>query len=184
MTEQCLLNKLLDSFCCSNNAFVTVDFASDQRELGRNFVYMDYPVLVSGVNNFVFDPTALTNEELKVLPFEIGVPEGPVTIEVFGNCTYTADTGTVLKSFNPNYALNYSAKCKFIQQPTIISEGTRAYGFKTGISGTPNTAKAGEATNNTPKTLDITKKYLFKITTTKIMTLDKMFYSWFEIPQE
>jgi hypothetical protein len=50
----------------------------------------------------------------------------------------------------------------FIQEPTIISEGTRSYGFRTGLSGTPNTAKAGADNDNTSKTLNNTKKYLFK----------------------
>ena len=119
----------------------------------------------SGVIDIVFDPTACTCAKLPFLPVALKFfGAGPIFIDLYINPIYTV--GTPILAINRDFTSSNTSKTIWLINPTISNLGFLSPAeFIVLSNGTSaNAAAGGESKESQLSNIDITKKYLFRMT--------------------
>ena len=138
----------------------------------------------SEIVDLVIDPTLCTCSVLALLPIGFKAAfAGPIDIDVFINPTFTPNTP--LTTLNRNFPGSAVSPLLWYLRPTVSAPGVQVPSeFRVLSDGTAAVASlGGEAQENLIINIDMTNKYLIRMTNTEASAAKGAFSaSWFEIP--
>jgi len=139
----------------------------------------------SAVVDIVFDPSASTDKNFIVfLPVTFkAYGAGPINIDLYVNPTYTG--GAAMPFSNRDFTSQAASDVVWTLNPTVSDAGTLTpFQFIILSNGTAAVASAGgEASENQVTNIDISKKYMFRLTNTEAaaVTGASIAATWFEV---
>lgn len=141
-------------------------------------------IAASGVIDIVMDPTACTCRKLPLLPISIKFyGAGPIFVDLYINPVYTL--GTTIPSGNRDFSSSESSSLIWLLNPTISSPGTLSpFEFSVLSNGVSAVASVGgESKDSQISNIDMTKKYLLRMTNQESNTAHGyMSSTWAEEP--
>ena len=166
MTEQILLNRMLESFSFSGDAVKTTSYADDSITAGNGFVVeKNINITASSSRYMLIDYSKYSITEswqsgrVFIFPPSMNTSLGSIIVEVYRDTTYT--TGSVFSSTNPNtLAPKTESGTEWSLDPVAGSVGDLVLEYVVGVEGTNQSSGGGTAQglsffirSNTDKTL-------------------------------
>lgn len=166
----------------SKTGIISTTYEDDGRNSGHERVAENViESLPTGKSYFVFDPTAVTDRVVRLLPLSYKVSEGPIYITFYKGTDYTGSTD--VQSYNPNL------KTDFVHQATLKAGGTGTdlgdYVSRIASGSESSFFVAGneESSSSKPITVDNSVKYLLEVDNQSSESVRLGYsFSWFETP--
>lgn len=123
------ITQILENTTDASNTITTKSLQERAFVEGKAFTHADYTLAVgaAAVINYLFDPTAVTSDQVIAEVPRFNATAGPITIEYFVGTTVSAN-GTELDVFNRRASSATVPEAKLYVGPTITADGTRFSG--------------------------------------------------------